>query len=227
MIYVTGDTHIPIDIHKLNTKHFPQQREMTAEDYVIICGDFGLIWSAEMDNEEKYWTKWLNNKNFTTLFVDGNHENFHRLASFPTVPFHGGQAQQISDKIFHLCRGQVYEIQGQKIFTMGGASSHDKQWRKEYISWWKEELPSYADLDFADKNLEKHDYNVDIVLSHCCSTYLQARLNPTYSTDLLTEYFEYLRGKLTYRHWFFGHYHQDKDVDEKHHCLYQNIRRIP
>ena len=36
MIYITGDTHIPVDIQKLSTKRFPEQKEMTKNDYVII-----------------------------------------------------------------------------------------------------------------------------------------------------------------------------------------------
>ena len=48
MIYVTGDTHANIDIAKLNTTKFPQQKELTKNDFVIICGDFGL-WFASRD----------------------------------------------------------------------------------------------------------------------------------------------------------------------------------
>ena len=36
MIYVTGDTHANIDIAKLNTTKFPQQKELTKNDFVII-----------------------------------------------------------------------------------------------------------------------------------------------------------------------------------------------
>lgn len=43
MIYITGDTHCSIDIRKLNIKNFPEQRNMTKSDYVIIAGDFGVI----------------------------------------------------------------------------------------------------------------------------------------------------------------------------------------
>lgn len=43
MIYITGDIHCPIDVSKLNTKQFPKQKIMTKEDYVIICGDVGLV----------------------------------------------------------------------------------------------------------------------------------------------------------------------------------------
>ena len=71
MIYLTGDTHIPIDIGKLNTKNFPQQKEMTKDDYVIVLGDFGLLWKKNKTYE--YWKKWLEERNFTTLWIDGNH----------------------------------------------------------------------------------------------------------------------------------------------------------
>ena len=64
MIYITGDTHQNIDISKLNTKNFPEQKELTKSDYVIICGDFGMVWNNS--KEEMYWRKWLEKKNFTT-----------------------------------------------------------------------------------------------------------------------------------------------------------------
>jgi len=74
MIYITGDTHIPIDISKLNAKNFPQQKLLDKDDYVIICGDFGGVWDES--KEEMFWRNWLHERNFITLFVDGNHENF-------------------------------------------------------------------------------------------------------------------------------------------------------
>ena len=52
MMYITGDTHIPIDIKKLSAKKFPEQKNLTKKDYVIICGDFGGVWDGS--NEEKY-----------------------------------------------------------------------------------------------------------------------------------------------------------------------------
>ena len=43
MIYITGDTHGDW-MSRLNTNAFPEQKSMTKQDYVIICGDFG-IWN--------------------------------------------------------------------------------------------------------------------------------------------------------------------------------------
>ena len=78
MIYITGDCHH--DFRKFNIEAFPEQREMTKDDYVIICGDFGGVWVRDEEStEEKWWLDWLEERSFTTLFVDGNHENFDAL----------------------------------------------------------------------------------------------------------------------------------------------------
>lgn len=90
-IYVIGDTHNCIDIAKLSLRNFPESRKFTAEDYVIICGDFGfpLLSSDVLPESIKdsdrdirsgrktylYWMNWLRQKPYTILFVDGNHDN--------------------------------------------------------------------------------------------------------------------------------------------------------
>ena len=66
MIYVTGDCHA--EFRKLSTAWFPQQKEMTKDDIVIICGDFGGVWNADgISNSEAYWLNWLKEKPFTIV----------------------------------------------------------------------------------------------------------------------------------------------------------------
>ena len=70
MIYITGDCHA--DFRRFNTEIFPEQHEMTMEDYVIICGDFGGIWDKDKESSrEKWWLDWLEAKSYTILFVCG------------------------------------------------------------------------------------------------------------------------------------------------------------
>ena len=57
------------------------------------------------------------------------------LNEFQRVDFFGGKAHKISEKIYHLIRGEIYNIDGRKIFAFGGASSHDKIYRKENSVW--------------------------------------------------------------------------------------------
>ena len=92
-IFVTGDTHGPqqygmhsVDgyMHRLNTASFPEQKTLTKDDCVVICGDFGGVWSTDRtcvreSPEEKNSLDWLESRSFTTLFVPGNHENYDRL----------------------------------------------------------------------------------------------------------------------------------------------------
>nr|WP_290461263.1 metallophosphoesterase family protein [Acutalibacter muris] len=105
MIYVTGDTHADIDIGKLSSKNFPQQKEMSKGDYLIVCGDFGLVWDGSA--REMWWQDWLSAKRFTTLWIDGNHENFDILREFPLQDKFGGKVREIAQDIYHLDRGQV------------------------------------------------------------------------------------------------------------------------
>lgn len=110
MIYITGDCHN--NFERFNTRNFPEQKEMTKDDYVIICGDFGGVWNK--DGESKMETSaldWLDGKAFTTLFVDGNHENFDRLYAYPVEMWHGGKAHKIRPSVIHLMRGQIFELE--------------------------------------------------------------------------------------------------------------------
>lgn len=120
MIFITGDTHG--DFTRFSTDIFPEQTQMTKDDYVIGYGDFG-IWQDTP--QERHWLGWLNDKSFTTLFVDGNHSNFDRLYQMPVSKWNGGQVHYIRDGIIHLMRGQIFEIAGKRVFTMGGAASHN------------------------------------------------------------------------------------------------------
>jgi DNA repair exonuclease SbcCD nuclease subunit len=225
MIYITGDIHGSIDIHKLSTTNFPEQKQLTKDDYVIICGDFGNVWNNS--KEELYWRRWLNNKNFTTLFVDGNHCNFDLLNAYPISQWNGGNVHFISDSIIHLMRGQIFEINGVKLFTMGGAASHDKQYRREGISWWKEELPSYKEYEEALKNLDKNNWSVDYIITHTGPLELVSQFKYIeFENNQLEDFLNQIDEQLQYKHWYFGHFHRDQQIDEKHTVVYNNIIKI-
>ena len=200
MIYVTGDIHGGFDIHKLSSKELRSAGlRIKKDDYVIVCGDFGLVWDNKP--EERYWRKWLDEKPWTTLFVDGNHENFELLNTYPVEEWHGGRIHRISEKIVHLMRGNVFSLEGASFFTFGGAASHDKEWRLPGLSWWPEELPSDEELRQANDVLTQCNNQADYIISHCAPSLIQGRLNPTYKTDRLTEYFEYVRETGKFKLW--------------------------
>ena len=221
MIYITGDLHGGIDISKLNAKNFPQQKLLTKKDYILICGDFGLIW--DNSKEELFWRNWLHERNFTTIFCEGNHENFDLLNKFPVEEWNGGKVHFINDSVIHLMRGQVFTIDDLKFFTMGGATSIDKYRRKKGISWWKEEIPSNKEFEEAFNNLDKHNWIVDYVISHTTSMRIMQERGYIKENNTLNKFFDMLEGDLEYKHWYFGHFHDDIRIDDKHTMIYYDI----
>ena len=250
MIYITGDCHG--NFERFNASIFPEQNEMTKADCIIICVDFGGRWNK--DGESKMETMvldWLDCKSFTTLFVDGNHENFDRLNTYPVEEWNGGKIHRIRPSVIHLMRGQVYELEGKKIFTFGGASSHDidggileldapdyrekkkeldkgwKPYRINHLSWWKEELPSEKEMDEGRKNLQRYDNKVDFIITHCASSSTTALISHgIYKSDLLTSYLEEIRRSVKFKKWFFGHYHDNRNVNTEEILLWEQIIRI-
>ena len=84
--------------------------ELTKEDYIIICGDFGLCWAK--DKTFEYHCKNFAEKPYTILWVQGNHENYDMIGEYPLEEWHGGKARHIiRDKVILLERGQVFECQ--------------------------------------------------------------------------------------------------------------------
>lgn len=225
MIYITGDIHGGIDIRCLNRKNFPEAKKLTRNDFLIITGDFGLPWAN--DREDKYWLNWLSRQTYTTLFIDGNHENFDLLNVFPETEWNGGRVHILRESVLHLLRGQVYTINGVKVFTFGGAASHDRQYRKEHKSWWKDELPNQKEYDEGLRNLSEHNWQVDLVITHTAPRkYIEGLLSRPYIEDnetILHNYLEDIASKLHFKKWFFGHFHKDAEIDEKFTVIYNRV----
>lgn len=226
MIYLTGDTHGGIDVKKLLDPKVAEK--IGKDDYLIICGDFGFIWNNGHESaKEKNWLDWFDDQPWTTLFVDGNHENFERLNEYPDTAWNGGAVHVIRPKLLHLMRGQVYEIDGKKIFTMGGASSHDRgpaKGQKTCKGWWPEELPDRSDYQTAGANLQKYNYKVDYIVTHCLPTSLQSEVTKgKFHPDGLTQYLQSIYQSVSYEHWYCGHYHVDRDIGQNVTILYNRI----
>lgn len=252
MIYLTGDTHA--DFTRLSERYTERTGiYLTADDYVIVCGDFGMCWA--FNSTFVHNCNFFEERPYTVLWVQGNHENYDMIKEFAIEEWHGGKVRHIvRDKVILLERGQVFRIEGKTFFTFGGASSHDIQggildrntvdfrdqielaresglpYRILGESWWPEELPSEAEMVEGLENLDRAGHEVDYVITHCCSTGVQRVLDPgvghLYEPDILTDYFEQVEEKLHYKHWYFGHYHEDKKIDSQHTVLYRAMVQL-
>jgi hypothetical protein len=223
MIYLIGDTHGEIEIEKLSSSNFPQGKTLTRDDYVIVLGDFGLFFSNPPSSGEHWWLKWITRKPWTTLFLDGNHDNQNLLQTLPVVERFGGKVGKYADNLLYLRRGEVYIIDSVKIFAFGGAMSTDKHLRKEGVDWWAEEVPTMKEMDYGLENLEKHGNAVDVVLTHTAPRHLIQRhmRDGQRASDPTASFLEFVDMSIRYQHWYFGHFHEDETLDYRYHGVYK------
>lgn len=66
---------------------------------------------------------------------------------------------------------------------------------------------------------------MDYVLSHTAPQHILRHMG--YSPDVrdqeLCGYLDWLNDQLRFRHWYFGHFHEDRTVDGCHTCLNQRM----
>lgn len=228
MIFVTADTHGKYYFTKLNM-FVKENKNLTKKDYLIIAGDFGGIWNKETLKDDLEPYKKLP---CTVLFVDGNHENFDMLKEYPVTEWKGGKIHKIAPNVIHLMRGQIYDIDGKKFLTMGGGTSIDKMYRTENETWWKEELPTVADILEARANLAKVNNEVDFIITHACDERallyppIVTRANKMHVSGVENKMLTEFEDTVKYKHWYFGHYHVDGDINERKTVVFENVLRI-
>jgi hypothetical protein len=229
MIYLTGDLHG--DITRLTPTYFPESDMLTENDYLLQLGDFGCFWYNPPKQEEIENLEFFSQQKYITCFIDGNHENFPMINSYPIVDFCGGKAHKINDKLYHLMRGNVYILNDEKFFVFGGGLSVDKKYRIPRISWWEEEYPTMVEEEHALMTLEQHNFKVDYVLTHVAPSSIVDYMLTHYifetsrgceskTKDYVSKFLEMIYNKLEFKHWYFGHYHTNFIINDKFSVLY-------
>lgn len=221
-ILICGDIHGTQDIGKLYRFFDGREDEYTKDDNLIICGDVAVCgFTAE---EEKGTRTFLRNLPVSVLFCDGNHEHFPNLNSYAIEVWNGGKVHMIAPDLIHLMRGQVFELQGKKFFVFGGAYSVDRKESVKDVTWFEEEIPTQEEYDEAWKNLERHDNQVDYVITHTAPYEIVAELGYGSYDEALEQVRElqYIAESIDFAEWYFGHFHEDADVDQFH-CLWEEV----
>ena len=224
MIYITGDTHG--ELKRFSQGFIPQEKFLKQDDYVIVCGDFMFVYRDD-ENEKKILDE-LEQKPYTILWVDGNHENFNALEKFPEEEWNGGRVHRIRKNIFHLMRDQVFTIEKKKFFTMGGAYSIDRYLRKKNITYWDRELPDGDEYTNAIENIKLHEKKFDYILTHTAPREIIRRMGyiPDPHDMELTGFLEWIMYECEFTHWYFGHFHEDKQISDKMTALLFDVVKI-
>ena len=211
MIYLLSDLHGTL------TEGLKKYEALYSEgDLLVILGDVGLSFPEHEDFER--FTQAFLALPFPIAFIDGNHENFDFLNSFPEEDFCGGRVHRLSESIVHLMRGYVFTLEGKSFFTMGGSKSSKKWWDAGLASLADE--PSKDEIARAYETLSARGNRVDYVLTH---KYKREDGADKYSLAALTEYID---TSVTFKHWYSGHWHTSARVDERHTFVYDEPLKI-
>ena len=220
MIYVTGDMHG--DFSRFRQA---DMRKLKKGDTLLVCGDFGFLW--EGSKAELALLKKIGKMKFNVCFIDGVHENFSLLNKFPVSEWNGGRVRQITGGLYHLMRGEIYNIEGKTVFTMGGGVSPDDDFRtldESRLSW---ESPSREELNNALDNLKRAG-QVDYVITHeppmRIKSFLQLKQN-TNATDItgFNTFLEEIGMLCSFNRWFFGSMHIDKVIASTHAAVFRKV----
>lgn len=230
MIYITGDTHGDQILWDVCIHSFLKEN-----DTIIIAGDFGMgFFDGRWWSEEMFFDH-LEQQNYTVLFVDGNHEDFNKLNSYPVSQWNGGRVHRIRKNVIHLMRGEIYEIEGKRLLAFGGGYSLDKEMRVPGRTWWPEEMPSEEEYTHGIDNLERVGNQVDYIITHTCpretveymASVNRLGINKNVAEELpLTAYLQSIQWKVSYRKWYFGHFHLDRELWRNQYVLLNGIREL-
>ena len=217
MIFITGDTHRKLDINKLDLENFSEQKLLSRDDYLIITGDFGGVWTGDSSDDDIL--DYHEDKPYTTLFIGGNHENYDALNTYPVVMWNKGPVHKIREHVLHLMNGQIYEIAGKTFFVMGGATSVDKMFRIEHETWWSEEEPSEEEFRTAWENLGARGNKVDYIITHTVPESVRKTAFKPMKDFLEYEsrverFLDIVIREVQYEKWFAGHIHIDREIQD-------------
>ena len=211
MIYLLSDFHANADFAALKE----YVNIATDADLLIVLGDVGLKFEKTHDNRafDEYFLSIKKN----IAFLDGNHENFEYINSFPEEEWNGGIVHRLTPHIVHLKRGNIFTLEGKTYFVFGGCKSSPK-W-KEMGLWYFGEEPMAEEIALAHENLKKYNYCTDYILTH------KYEDGGTVSEKLL-ELTSFIEKNVQYKRWYAGHWHMHKTKDETHTVIYDILTPV-
>jgi len=228
-MYFIGDLHGSFS-HLLYTLARMAKRGIN----LIQVGDFGIGFTGKENDLRNLGliNEALKEWDAKLYVLRGNHDD-------PKF-FKGALVEEINEtfsNIHFIEDYEVLEIEGKKIFCLGGGISIDRTFRTEGKSYWKDEEINYNPLKIAEVKA-KHDH-IDIIVTHsapmwCHPTGIDAPIVREYCSqdkalkedlieerELLGAVFDDLNEKVKFKYHIYGHFHTNyrKKIADTTHIL--------
>ena len=246
-ILITGDKHGSVGEFKDVINQIDNPAE---DDVIIVCGDASLEYGKyDMSSCKKAMAKFPGK----WLILRGNHDC--RYWRKHTINIPDGLApcagwnfseefgeitlyQKKYPNIHYIDDiGGIYTVDGYNILFVPGAYSVDRAYRlvnrlpyefEEELSL--DEFQNLRKLVLANKN------NIDFLVAHTCPKAVESKLEYLFMANIdqssvskrTEKWLDIFRNDIGDRlkHTFFGHMHDDKEIDEKTTMLYHKIIRL-
>lgn len=230
MHYITGDTHGDFS----EVVRFCKKQKLTENDTVIILGDAGINYYG--DSRDRKPREQLSKTPATIFCIHGNHERRPQsMDKYHETTWHDGTVyfEDEFPNILFAKDGEIYDLDGLRTLVVGGAYSIDKFYRlKHDLNWFADEQPDQSTKEYVEAQLDKHSWNVDVVLSHTApikyeptEVFLE-RIDQSKVDKTTERWLDTIEDKLNYQHWYCGHFHTSKNVD-KLQFMYHDFDVLP
>lgn len=162
-VMIVGDTHG----HDKTVSNINKAARIHDVDTIVQLGDFGYNFDPNLLASIRAWLDQDDGRKW--YWLDGNHDHHEYIAesilpgadrSKPVPHFH--------DRMFYCPRGSVVTIGEKRCMFLGGAYSIDVNYRTPYISWWPQEMITYADVERCIENgsFGHPDGSIDVMFTH-------------------------------------------------------------
>ena len=233
-IYLTGDTHG--ETYGLASRL--EELNLTANDYVIICGDFGSEYGGQVFSGIKKTCKKFP---CTFIVVRGNHDTRYWRDHEGQEGWHLVYDDHflVQNKYPNLWyvkdEGDIVNLDGKNFIFIPGAWSIDGKYRlmNHYIYEPDEQL---TPTEFVLLLGEIKEYGLDK------EYYVVAHTYPIKIEDLISDLFmagytgpvdksmerriQVILNNINFKKYFFGHLHDNRLIDDKYQMLYDDVVKL-
>ena len=171
----------------------------------------------------------------TIFSIHGNHEmRPGKIPSYKLQQWHGGMVfvEDAYPSLLFAVDGEVFDMGGLQTIAIGGAYSVDKYYRlMNGWNWWPDEQPTPEMKKGIEKCLDYQHWKVDVVLSHTVPLKYEPvevflpQIDQSQVDKSTETWLDGIEDRLTYRHWYAGHYHTEKEIDRLT-LLFESIREF-
>lgn len=231
-LFIKGDTHGNFDF----LEYFCEAYHTKITDTLVILGDAGF--NFYKGSKAHTLKRWVSKFPITITCVRGNHEDRPQNRGIPLIE--NQTVNQVTGAFYHeeaypniyyFVDGDEYTYKDKNFLVIGGAYSVDKWYRlQNHYTWFEDEQLNDAERRVILDNIEKHHYHW--VFTHTCPTewmptdlFLKG-IDQSMVDNTTERWLSEVERAIAYDHWYFGHFHGERDFTEYMTMLYIDVREI-